>query len=56
MQCDAPHGVQFLLGAVGMVPPPAISLAPPIASRTIVSLVVVPETRPFVPDSPPPRG
>src|SRR5262245_61404665 len=36
MQCDAPHGVQFLLGASGLLPPPAFTFAAPIASRAIV--------------------
>jgi hypothetical protein len=56
MQCDAPHGVQFLLGAAGLLPPPAASFAEPIASRAIGSSAVDPETRPFVPDLPPPRA
>src|SRR3954447_22229208 len=55
MQCDAPHGVQFLLGVAGLLPPPAAALDAPILSRALVSSVVNPETRSFVPDSPPPR-
>jgi hypothetical protein len=55
MQCDAPHGAQFLLGGVGLLPAPAASLAAPVASLVADIRGVDPETRPFVPDSPPPR-
>jgi hypothetical protein len=55
LQCDAPHGAQFLLGAVGLLPAPAASLAAPVASRAFELGGVDPETRSFVPDSPPPR-
>lgn len=55
MQCDAPHGVQFLLGAAGLLPAPVASLAAPIASNAVGVSAVDPETRPFAPDSPPPR-
>ena len=55
LQCDAPHGAPFLLGAVGLLPAPAASLAVPLASRAVQLGGVDPETRPFVPDSPPPR-
>ena len=55
MQCDAPHGVQFLLGASALLPAPAVSLAPAIVSRAFILTVDDPETRPSVPDAPPPR-
>jgi len=55
MQCDAPHGVQFLLGAAGLLPAPAGSLEPPIVSHRVVFAADDPETRPSVPESPPPR-
>jgi len=56
LQCDAPHGAQFLSGTVGMLPAPTPSIAAPIASRTPVSSTLDPETLVFVPDSPPPRA
>jgi hypothetical protein len=55
MQCDAPHGVEFLLGAVGLLPPLAVSLAAPLASSAPAVSEAAPETRPFVPDLQPPR-
>jgi hypothetical protein len=55
MQCDAPHGVQFLLGVAGLVPPPIVSPAAPIVSRAVVVATADPQARPFVPESPPPR-
>src|SRR5689334_22954925 len=39
MQCDAPHGVQFLLGATGLLPAPAESLEPVIVSHAVVFAV-----------------
>jgi len=56
MQCDAPHGAQFLPGAVGLLPAPAASIAAPIASRAIALATVDLQTRPFLPESPPPRA
>jgi len=56
LQCDAPHGAQFLLGAVGLLPVSALSIAAPDASHAAANAVVNPETRPFVPDAPPPRA
>jgi hypothetical protein len=55
MQCDAPHGVEFLLGAAVPLPAPVASLAAPIASHAVVVSTVGLQTRPVVPDSPPPR-
>lgn len=55
MQCDAPHGVQFLLGASGPLPAPAVSLQPFVVSHVVVLPVDDPEGRPSVPESPPPR-
>src|SRR5262245_59576452 len=37
MQCDAPHGVQFLIGIAGLPLPPAVSIAAPAASLTPVT-------------------
>ena len=55
MQCSAPHGVQFLAGASGTLPAPAASLEPPAMSLAVAVSGDDPETRPSVPDSPPPR-
>ena len=55
IQCDAPHGVQFLIGVAGLLPPPVVSPAAPIVSRAVVVATADPQTRPFVPESPPPR-
>ena len=55
MQCDAPHGVQFLLGATGLLPAPAGSLDPLIVSHVVALAADDPEARPSVPESPPPR-
>jgi hypothetical protein len=55
MPRDAPHGAQVLLGAVGLAPAPALSIAAPVASLATSVAAIDPETRPFVPDSPPPR-
>jgi hypothetical protein len=55
MMCDAPHGPQFLLGAIGILPAPEpIELAPssqPLVARTS-DLV---RSRGAFPDAPPPR-
>lgn len=55
MQCDAPHGVQFLLAVAAPLPNPSASLAAPIVSAAPVAAAIDPETRPLVPDLPPPR-
>jgi len=55
MQCDAPHGAQFIIGVASLLPTVAASLMPPASSPAAVIAGVDPETRPFVPDSPPPR-
>ena len=55
LQCDAPHGAQFLLGAVGTLPAPAVSPTAPAVFRSLDLASINPESRPFVPDSPPPR-
>ena len=55
MMCDAPHGPQFLLGAIGLLPAPdsmhsalASSALPVVAALTVTA-------RPSLPDAPPPR-
>jgi hypothetical protein len=55
VMCDAPHGPQFLLGAVGVLAAPqgsTVSLAPsalPVGAPFLVS------ARPSLPDAPPPK-
>jgi len=55
MQCDAPHGVQFLIGVAALLPPPVAVPAAPVVFHAVVLSAVDPQTRPFVPDLPPPR-
>jgi len=55
MRCDAPHGAQFLIGVAALLPAPAAVPAVPVVSRAVALAAVDPQTRPFVPDSPPPR-
>ena len=56
MTCDAPHGPQFLLGSIGIVPLPqstGIQLSG-YALHAGAPLVVT--ARPSLPDAPPPRS
>jgi hypothetical protein len=55
MLCDAPHGAQFVLGAVALLPAPAAAIPAPLSSSSIVLASLAHDTRPFVPESPPPR-
>jgi len=55
MQCDAPHGVQFLIGVAALLPPPVAVPAAPVAFHAVVLPALDPHTRPFVPDLRPPR-
>src|SRR4051812_15419199 len=55
MQCDAPHGLQFLAGAVGMIPPPASSAIAIVAERFAAPAAPVTILQSVDPDSPPPR-
>ena len=55
MLCDAPHGVQFLIGAIGVLPSPVASPAPLTAVSVISFPHLLATRRPALPDSPPPR-
>ena len=55
IQCDSSHGAQFVIGTVGVLPAPALTLAPPFVSRAIAVAAADPVSRPFLPDLPPPR-
>jgi hypothetical protein len=55
MQCDSPHGIQFVAGAIGVMPPtvaPAIALS---SDSFVTSFVVSPLYLVRVPHAPPPR-
>ena len=55
MMCDAPHGPQFLLGAIGVLPAPR-STQMELASSALPAAAALGTTaRPAVPDAPPPR-
>jgi hypothetical protein len=55
MLCDAPHGPQFLLGAIGIVQAPA-SIAVELTPYALHAGAPVTATaRPSLPDAPPPR-
>jgi hypothetical protein len=55
MQCDAPHGVQFLIAAVGVMPAPQASVSTLSPGQFVSALALVPTLRASVPHSPPPR-
>jgi hypothetical protein len=55
LQCDAPHGVQFLIAVVGVLPAPAASAAALVPVQLVVVSPFAPALRPSVPHAPPPR-
>jgi len=55
MQCDAPHGVQFLPGVFGMLAAPVAAIAPAAPSRFVAPALSAPTAQVSIPDSPPPR-
>ena len=55
MMCDAPHGAQFVLGAVGTLPQRSHFSIPFAVANPVVDRAFVPHARPSVPDAPPPR-
>jgi hypothetical protein len=55
MTCDAPHGPQFLLGAVGVVPAPQSTEIEFTAYAVLAAAPLAVTARPSVPDTPPPR-
>jgi len=53
--CDAPHGLQFIAGIAGVLPPDAVA-AVPAGDRGAVTIVsAVAQVRSTIPTSPPPR-
>lgn len=55
MMCDAPHGPQFLLGAIGVLAAPAAAHFE-LASFAMPAVAALSTTvRPAIPDAPPPR-
>ena|SRR5438105_4807853 len=55
MMCDAPHGPQFLLGAIGILAAPG-STHIELISRAMPAVTALTTTsRPVFPDAPPPR-
>ena len=55
MTCDAPHGPQFLLGAIGVLPAPGSSAVEIVSSALPAVAALVTTARPALPDAPPPR-
>jgi len=55
MQCDAPHGVQFLIAVIGMMPAPASSAFALLPGQLVSTPQLVPGLRASIPHSPPPR-
>ena len=53
--CDAPHGPQFLLGAIGVLPSPDSSAVEMVSSALPVVAALATAARPALPDAPPPR-
>ena len=55
MTCDAPHGPQFLLGAIGVLPAPGVIDVEPVSSALAATAPFITTARPALPDAPPPR-
>lgn len=55
MMCDAPHGPQFLLGAIGMLPAPQVTTISLTAHALPAGAPVAISARPSTPDAPPPK-
>ena len=55
MACDAPHGAEFLLGAIGVLPTPSPASVVLTLSRLAPVSRDVPAAHVRVPDPPPPR-
>jgi hypothetical protein len=55
LQCDAPHGVQFVTGVAGVLPARASALSAAPSAPTFSSPVALALFRASVPISPPPR-
>ena len=55
LHCDAPHGVGYLLGAIGVMPSPVALSVPVIQAHRFSASAIAPTLRTAIPDSPPPR-
>jgi len=55
LQCDAPHGVQFVAGVTGVLPAPSALPVPPVDTATILTPSTTELFRASIPTSPPPR-
>ena len=55
MMCDAPHGPQFLLGAIGIVAAPQSNEIGLTSSALRALPLFTATARPSLPDAPPPR-
>ena len=55
MMCDAQHGPQFLLGAIGVLPEPESTDVEMVSTALPDAAALTTTARPAVPDAPPPR-
>jgi hypothetical protein len=55
MMCDAPHGPQFLLGSVGLVPAPGSTQINQTSNALYPEAPLTVPARSSLPDAPPPR-
>jgi hypothetical protein len=55
LQCDAPHGAQFVAAVAGLLAAPSALLAPVVRAGTIVTTSATELFRASIPTSPPPR-
>ncbi len=55
MMCDAPHGPQFLLGAIGVLPSPDVTIVSLVSSALPSASSFQTHARPSIPDAPPPK-
>jgi hypothetical protein len=55
MTCDAPHGPQFLLGAIGVLSSPDSGAVEMVSSALAAVAAPTTTARPAFPDAPPPR-
>jgi len=55
MMCDAPHGPQFLLGTIGVLPAPDVTIVSLASSALPSAASFLTHARPSIPDAPPPK-
>ena len=55
LQCDAPHGAGYLVGAIGVLPSPLVVSVPAVEAQPLAVAAIAPTVRAAIPDSPPPR-